>query len=157
MGALTGTATNATITGCWVYWNDVSKLANGPGDGVSGTTAKYQLVGQIAGGLVGQVSGATTITDSLAATLIEGKSNAGSVGGLVGQWNGSTTTNPNISNSYADCYLFGTGQVAGLVGRVQTSVRLYNCYAAGFIMGHQGHHSNFPGRRGRQCFHRSDL
>ena len=141
VGALAGTATDTTITGCWVYWDDddVSKLTEGPGDVVKGTTNadKYQLVGNVAGGLVGEVSGTTKISNSLAATLIQGTDSNSSVGGLVGKWSGNSDASSDITHSYADCYLTGTGNVAGLVGEVASgkTVWLKDCYAAGFIMG----------------------
>ena len=140
VGALAGkTFGSTTITNCWVYWDEVSKLTGGPGSPVNGTTNtdKYQLEGNVVGGLVGEANGTTKIINSLAATLIRGTDGGNSsVGGLVGMWNDDSDT-VDITHCYADCYLTGTGKVAGLVGEVAPdhTVSLKECYAAGFIMG----------------------
>lgn len=129
-GALAGMAANAEFENCWVYWEPeagTASLRGVLGDNDSGY--RYQIIGDCAGGLVGRLDGGT-ITNCLAATLVEGQTVAG---GLVGQM-----TNPvTIANSYADCYLSGAS-VGGLVGTEAglaggDGLELTNCYAAGFV------------------------
>ena len=149
VGALAGQTADTTISNCWVYWDEEHVknpadtdpvLGNELGSDETESGYIYQLIGKTVGGLVGQADGNTKIEKSLAATLIRGTSNAGSVGGLVGQTaSGSTTT---ISTSYADCYLTGKGNVAGLVGNAAGTVTLENCYAAGFIIVDENHTNN---------------
>lgn len=134
VGALAGTAANASITNCWVYWESEDELDLQETLGVSGGGASnayaYQLTGGTVGGLVGTAGGNTEIEKSLAATLINGTNFAG---GLIGRLEaGGTNT---ITNSYADCYLTGDGQVAGLIGDLGADVGLSYCYSAGFVMG----------------------
>lgn len=144
VGALVGEThadTHTAIKDCWVYWEvdrgmtNLKKLVESPEDDLY----RYQLKGRTVGGLVGAVNGSTEIENSLAATLIMGSSAEGTsyAGGLVGHAKSSVT----IKRSYADCYLTGSGQVAGLVAGLVgnadsgVTVTLDSCYAAGFILG----------------------
>lgn len=130
-GALVGSTSDSTIDNCWVYWEpygELTDLRTKLGSDAEGDQYHYQISGKNAGGLAGYVQGNCTITDSLAATLVEGTSRAG---GLVGQFNGSDLT---VSNSYADCYLKGVEKAAGLVGEMAAGdATLTDCYAAGYI------------------------
>lgn len=139
VGALAGkTFGTTTIDNCWVYWEAngyvAAPLKNTLGSDESGIEEYYyQLVGDCVGGLVGTANEKAVIQNSLAATLINGTSVAG---GLVGVWNVSDhNADYDISCSYADCYLTGNGNAAGLIGNVKTTVDLKNCYSAGFIVG----------------------
>lgn len=136
-GALLGYAeAQVTIKNCQVYWETddlVRSLEETLGrDEDDKDLYKYQISGASAGGLVGYATsnGPITITNSFAATLVQG---TGAAGGLVGSAAGTVTAN----NSYADCYLKGTSAASGLVGELTTggSASLTNCYAAGFITG----------------------
>ena len=124
VGGLAGQAHDTTISGSEVYWlrsgDDLQNVLGSDG------SYNYKIIGDNAGGLVGLANGTTTIGTSLAASTVHGETAAG---GLVGEW-GATS----ISQSYADCYLSGSGNVAGLVGNATTGVSLENSYAAGFII-----------------------
>lgn len=140
-GALVGYAEdNVTIDDCWVYWEadeDVPSLKDKLGTDAEGDEYHYQITGTNAGGLVGCVGrGNCTITGSLAATLVEGTSCAG---GLIGKCEGDAFVNKvlTVRSSYADCYLKGGTNAAGLAGQLEVNTKavLTNCYAAGYIMG----------------------
>lgn len=122
-GALAGHAQNAEFDGCRVYWEQESgSLRDVLGDNKNGYN--YQITSKgIAGGLAGQMDGGT-VKNCLAATLVNGEN---LTGGLVGEAKGAV----DITGSYADCYLSGK-TVGGLAGRAGT-LKLENCYAAGFI------------------------
>lgn len=129
-GALAGEAHGTTIQNCWVYWEpDGDKTV----EDLLGSDPAYQfekagIFGSCAGGLVGEIGSGSKILNCLSATLVKGTAYTG---GLVGKASGG-----EVIHSYADCYLTGKGQVAGLIGTVEdkTTVTLTNCYAAGFIM-----------------------
>lgn len=129
VGALAGVVENLDFIDCRVYWEPDGE--NGY-RGLLGSTAKddrlkYQITGSDhAGGLVGDINGNGTLKNCLAATLVKG----GTVGGLIGLGQGVI-----VENSYADCYIQGASQAAGLIGLVQTetNVTLKNVYSAGFI------------------------
>lgn len=109
-GALAGTATNAAFDNCRVCWErEATTLRNMLTD--ENGDYCYQITGGYAGGLVGQMNGGS-ITNCLAATLVDGETVAG---GLVGQ----ATNTAEIKNTYADCYLTGKGNVGGLVGAAE--------------------------------------
>lgn len=121
----------ATFEGCRVYWDDLS-LVNGWND--------HKIIGGTAGGLVGTMGGGGTITNSFAATLIDGKTYAG---GLIGSLPAEDNT-VTIKESYADCYLqagnSGTAwsSAGGLIGVKEAGdvllvLELENVYSAGFI------------------------
>lgn len=133
-GGMVGTAENGVkLEKCQVYW-DKSLLQKG----------QYVITGANAGGLVGKITNAGTITESFAATLVKGDIYAG---GLVGSLSG-VGDSVSVTKSYADCYL-NTVAVAGgetkdwaaaggLIGaREQKGIQLTleNVYAAGFITG----------------------
>lgn len=133
-GGMVGTAENGvTLEKCQVYWD--KSLLQG---------FQYVITGANAGGLVGKITHAGTITESFAATLIKGDIYAG---GLVGSLSG-VGYSVSVTKSYADCYL-NTVAVAGgeakdwaaaggLIGaREQEGIQLTleNVYAAGFITG----------------------
>lgn len=126
-GALVGKAENASFDGCWVYWepddqNSLDALLK------NNDELLYQISGSNAGGLAGELNGGS-ITNCLAATLVEGTNLAG---GLVGQTEGEVIT---VSTSYADCYLTAP-TAGGLIGTAGgTTVEFTNVYAAGFIDG----------------------
>lgn len=121
----------ATFDRCRVYWDDLS-LVEGRND--------HKIIGGTAGGLVGTMGGGGTITNSFAATLIDGKTYAG---GLVGSFPAEESA-VTIKESYADCYInIGSTGVAwatagGLIGLKEganTTLTLEDVYAAGFING----------------------
>ena len=119
-----------TIDGCQVYLKNV-KDENVPGDEIF--TKHTRIDGAVSGGLVGDTDfSALTIQNSLAATVIQGKTAAG---GLVGNGRMGLT----IDRSYADCYLYSdeeTGYTGGLLGSWQVGtadISITNCYTAGFL------------------------
>ncbi len=130
-GALLGFGSGKiTMDNCWVYWEpteqqslmDLLVLDRGTGEGEY--EYNYRISGKMAGGLAGGLEGDSEIKNSLAATLVSGKTQAG---GLAGVASGKLT----VTHSYADNYLEGKNS-AGLVGMAKT-LDLTNCYAAGFI------------------------
>ena len=159
-GALIGDAVKGTscdIDKCQVYWEGAAGISrmktawrDFPPALTSGITrivadtdnVRYQIYGNTAGGLVGLMSVVTgadpsqkydtcaTIDDSLAATLVYGSTYAG---GLIGKVDDGAE--PRITKAYADCYLIGDGNIAGLAGLLaeEGSVYLVDCYAAGYI------------------------
>lgn len=121
-----------TIDGCQVYLKNV-KDENVPGDEIF--TKHTRIDGKVAGGLVGSTEEKPlTIQNSLAATVIQGKTAAG---GLVGIGHGGIS----LDHSYADCYLYSdpdAGYASGLIGRrvvATATLKITNCYAAGFLVG----------------------
>lgn len=136
-GALMGEAhQGANFQNCWVYWETdeaVTDLQDADALGNALDGYHYRITGQIAGGLVGTMTGACTVSNCLAATLVQGTDCAG---GLIGQYN---SNNLSIKYSYADCYLSSgkdSGKAAGLIGDLPATtqkVKLLNCYAAGYI------------------------
>ena len=126
-----------TIDGCQVYLKNV-KDENVPGDEIF--TKHTRIDGAVSGGLVGDTDfSALTIQNSLAATVIQGKTAAG---GLVGIGHGVIS----LDHSYADCYLYSdsettetdTGYASGLIGRrvvATATLKITDCYAAGFLVG----------------------
>ena len=79
------------------------------------------------GGLVGYVSGSSTVTNSYATGSVTG---LGSVGGLAGTIWGSGT----ITNSYATGSVTGSGTSGGLTGFVR-GFTITNSYATGSVTG----------------------
>lgn len=139
-GGVAGTvaAGENSFVDCWVYWEPEEgqpNLRSLLGSDQENDSYKFDeiICGTSAGGLAGMLSGAgkTTITKSLAATLVSGTN----AGGLVGEAGQETAVN----TSYADCYLKGKDCAAGLIGKcskgagTQASFELKNAYAAGFI------------------------
>ena len=134
VGKLNGTT---TIDGCQVYLKNV-KDKNIPGDEIF--TKHTRIDGKVAGGLVGSTEEKPlTIQNSLAATVIRGKTAAG---GLVGIGHGGIS----LDHSYANCYLYSdpdttetdAGYASGLIGwRVvaTATLKITDCYAAGFLVG----------------------
>ena len=127
VGKLDGTT---TIDGCQVYLKNV-KDKNVPGDEIF--TKHTRIDGAVSGGLIGDAGNNNlTIKNSLAATVIQGKTAAG---GLVGDGCMGLT----IDRSYADCYLYSdeeTGHTGGLLGSWQigtADISITNCYTAGFL------------------------
>lgn len=126
-----------TIDGCQVYLKNV-KDENVPGDEIF--TKHTRIDGKVAGGLVGSTEEKPlTIQNSLAATVIRGKTAAG---GLVGIGHGGIS----LDHSYANCYLYSdpdttetdAGYASGLIGwRVvaTATLKITDCYAAGFLVG----------------------
>lgn len=94
----------------------------------------------MSGGLIGDAEfSALTIQNSLAATVIQGKTAAG---GLVGIGHGGIS----LDHSYADCYLYSdpdttksdAGYASGLIGWrfvATATLKITDCYAAGFLVG----------------------
>lgn len=131
VGKLTG---ETTIDGCQVY------LSRAKGQLNEKTEKDIWIDGAVSGGLVGDTDfSALTIQNSLAATVIQGKTAAG---GLVGIGHGGIS----LDHSYADCYLYSdpdttetdAGYASGLIGwRVvaTTTLKITDCYAAGFLVG----------------------
>lgn len=114
VGALAGSASNVTVSGCRVWLTAQS-------GGAVGTEPRLQ--GENVGGLFGTTAGSVSISGSFASTVESGNV----VGGLVGYGSAS------VVNSYAAGYLSGT-TVGGLFGRLGTAAStLQNSYAAGII------------------------
>ena len=123
-----------TIDGCQVYLS----RAKGQLDGKKETD--IWIDGAVSGGLIGDAEfSALTIQNSLAATVIQGKTAAG---GLVGIGHGGIS----LDHSYADCYLYSdpdttetdAGYASGLIGRrvvATATLKITDCYTAGFLVG----------------------
>ena len=115
-----------TIDGCQVYLS----RAKGQLDGKKETD--IWIDGAVSGGLVGDMEfSALTIQNSLAATVIQGKTAAG---GLIGNGEGTLT----VKGSYADCYISSNGKTGGLIGSrlgATSDLTIQNCYTAGFLEG----------------------
>lgn len=123
-----------TIDGCQVYLSRAKGQLNGK------TEKDIWIDGAVSGGLVGDTEfSALTIQNSLAATVIQGKTAAG---GLVGIGHGGIS----LDHSYADCYLYSdsettetdAGYASGLIGRrvvATATLKITDCYAAGFLVG----------------------
>ena len=123
-----------TIDGCQVYLSRAKGQLNGK------TEKDIWIDGAVSGGLVGDTDfSALTIKNSLAATVIQGKTAAG---GLVGIGHGGIS----LDHSYADCYLYSdpdttetdAGYAGGLIGwryGATTTLKITDCYAAGFLVG----------------------
>lgn len=115
-----------TIDGCQVYLS----RAKGQLDGKKETD--IWIDGAVSGGLVGDTEfSALTIQNSLAATVIQGKTAAG---GLIGNGEGTLT----VKGSYADCYISSNGKTGGLIGSrlgATSDLTIQNCYTAGFLEG----------------------
>ena len=116
-----------TIDGCQVY------LSRAKGQLNEKKEDYIWIDGAVSGGLIGDAEfSALTIKNSLAATVIQGKTAAG---GLVGDGRMGLT----IDRSYADCYLYSdeeTGHTGGLLGSWQVgtaNISITNCYTAGFL------------------------
>ena len=131
VGKLNG---ETTIDGCQVY------LSRAKGQLNEKTEKDIWIDGAVSGGLVGDTDfSALTIKNSLAATVIQGKTAAG---GLVGIGHGGIS----LDHSYADCYLYSdpdttetdAGYAGGLIGwryGATTTLKITDCYTAGFLMG----------------------
>lgn len=131
VGKLTGTT---TIDGCQVYLSRAKGQLNGK------TEKDIWIDGAVSGGLIGDAEfSALTIQNSLAATVIQGKTAAG---GLVGIGHGGIS----LDHSYADCYLYSdpdttksdAGYASGLIGWrfvATATLKITDCYAAGFLVG----------------------
>lgn len=123
-----------TIDGCQVYLSRAKGQLNGK------TEKDIWIDGAVSGGLIGDAEfSALTIQNSLAATVIQGKTAAG---GLVGIGHGGIS----LDHSYADCYLYSdsettetdAGYASGLIGRrvvATATLKITDCYAAGFLVG----------------------
>ena len=118
-----------TIDGCQVYLSRAKGQLNGK------TEKDIWIDGAVSGGLIGDAEFSTlTIKNSLAATVIQGKTAAG---GLIGNGGGNLT----MDHSYADCYLYSdpdAGYAGGLIGQrdaATTTIKITDCYTAGFLMG----------------------
>lgn len=118
-----------TIDGCQVY------LSRAKGQLNEKTEKDIWIDGAVSGGLVGDTEfSALTIQNSLAATVIQGKTAAG---GLIGDGRMDLT----IDHSYADCYLYSnstSGKTGGLIGQrdvATATLKITDCYTAGFLVG----------------------
>ena len=123
-----------TIDGCQVYLSRAKGQLNGK------TEKDIWIDGAVSGGLIGDAEfSALTIKNSLAATVIQGKTAAG---GLVGIGHGGIS----LDHSYADCYLYSdsettetdAGYASGLIGWrfvATATLKITDCYAAGFLEG----------------------
>ena len=123
-----------TIDGCQVYLSRAKGQLNGK------TEKDIWIDGAVSGGLIGDAGNNNlTIENSLAATVIQGKTAAG---GLVGIGHGVIS----LDHSYADCYLYSdsettetdAGYASGLIGRrvvATATLKITDCYAAGFLEG----------------------
>lgn len=130
VGGLVGKLTDETeIDGCQVY------LSHAKGQLSGKTETDIWIDGAVSGGLIGDAGNNNlTIKNSLAATVIQGKTAAG---GLVGIGHGGIS----LDHSYADCYLYSdpdAGYASGLIGRrvvATATLKITDCYAAGFLVG----------------------
>lgn len=132
-GGLAGIAAGtSSLKNCRVFWEPepgqetLRSLLGGGADGY-----QYRITGMQAGGLIGSQRQTDSgdellISDSFAATAIQGIKRAG---GLLGS---SEDVPVTLTNSYADCRLTGD-EAGGLVGHTTAETVLANCYAAGFI------------------------
>ncbi len=127
-GGLVGSLSGPTvIDGCQVYLSPSR-------DKLSTKTEKdIWLRGATVGGLVGECAFGLTVTNSFAASVLQGAQYAG---GLVGYVSGSPAV--HVQHSYADCYLYASvsdGAAGGLIGgcTVTADISLRECYAAGFL------------------------
>lgn len=125
-GALLGTGKNLNLSNCQVYWENHSdesvNLQETLGNSADGL--KYQISGNIAGGLAGKLEN-TSLTDCSASTLVDAQDSAG---GLVGEGSGLTLT-----SSYSSSYLRGPA-AGGLAGNLTGSASsITACYAVGFL------------------------
>lgn len=123
-----------TIDGCQVYLSRAKGQLNGK------TEKDIWIDGAVSGGLIGDAEfSALTIQNSLAATVIQGKTAAG---GLVGIGHGVIS----LDHSYADCYLYSdpettetdAGYASGLIGQrvvATATLKITDCYTAGFLEG----------------------
>ena len=127
-GGLVGALSGPTvIDGCQVYLSPSR-------DKLSTKTEKdIWLRGATVGGLVGECAYGLTVTNSFAASVLQGTQYAG---GLVGYVSGSPAV--HVQHAYADCYLYATasdgaagGLIGGCIGTADISLR--ECYAAGFL------------------------
>lgn len=128
-GGLVGVIdSNCSVTDCHIYLNPTR------GDTRNKDDKYVRISGQNAGGLIGLVTEGVTVnvTNCFAATVVGTGGTTAAAGGLIGNVLGKAT----VSNSYADCYLYGqiTGGIAG--GAADGSaLTLKNCYAAGYQTG----------------------
>ena len=123
-----------TIDGCQVY------LSRAKGQLSGKTETDIWIDGAVSGGLVGDAGNNNlTVENSLAATVIQGKTAAG---GLVGIGHGVIS----LDHSYADCYLYSdsettetdAGYASGLIGWrfvATATLKITDCYTAGFLVG----------------------
>lgn len=138
VGGLVGKLTDTTtIDGCQVYLKNVKDI-NVPGNEIF--TKHTRIDGAVSGGLIGDAGNNNlTVENSLAATVIQGKTAAG---GLVGIGHGGIS----LDHSYADCYLYSdpdttetdAGYASGLIGWrfvATATLKITDCYAAGFLVG----------------------
>ena len=135
VGGLVGKLTGKTeIDGCQVY------LSRAKGQLNEKTEEYIWIDGAVSGGLIGDAGNNNlTVKNSLAATVIQGKTAAG---GLVGIGHGVIS----LDHSYADCYLYSdsettetdAGYASGLIGRrvvATATLKITDCYTAGFLVG----------------------
>lgn len=135
VGGLVGKLTGKTeIDGCQVYLSRAKGQLNGK------TEKDIWIDGAVSGGLIGDAGNNNlTVKNSLAATVIQGKTAAG---GLVGIGHGVIS----LDHSYADCYLYSdsettetdAGYASGLIGRrvvATATLKITDCYTAGFLVG----------------------
>lgn len=120
-GALVGEVGSfgGTISGCRVYLDRDDYINK------KVTDSTFCVSGSVSGGLVGASTGALTIENSFAATVLRGTTNAG---GLVGSASGGL----RVEKSYADCYVHG-GTAGGLVGS-GAAAAVTDSYAAGYLI-----------------------
>ena len=123
-----------TIDGCQVYLSRAKGQLNGKKE------TDIWIDGAVSGGLVGDAGNNNlTVENSLAATVIQGKTAAG---GLVGIGHGVIS----LDHSYADCYLYSdsettetdAGYASGLIGWrfvATATLKITDCYTAGFLVG----------------------
>lgn len=126
-GGLVGSISGSTvINGCQVYlsrtWDNLDDKDQND---------IWLQGGNYVGGLVGESRYNLTVTDSFAASVLQGRYGAG---GLVGY---AASGRTDITRSYADCYLYATdrdGAAGGLLGGCDGAavISLTDCYAAGF-------------------------
>ena len=126
-GAIAGeTLGKAVVSNCQVFLDT---------DDVNGKTDKDAWISGAAcqGGLLGRINSSSELvklTDSFAATVMDGSDAANSnVGGLVGICTGKT----EINRCYADSYLTGAN-TGGLIADVSDGlVSIQSCYTAGYL------------------------
>lgn len=127
VGGLAGTLTGAaTVDSCRVYMDERVGEEKDAGRKTAADMDWMKSTGGYAGGLIGSAYGGLTVTNSFAATVVEG---AGKAGGLVGNALGALT----VSGSYADCYV-SAETLGGLAGSCGAGSSFTSCYSAGFAL-----------------------
>lgn len=150
VGALVGNATNTRIFNAHSSGQITSTRASGSAADAGGlvgysvgsqiawssSSAAVTTIGRNAGGLVGDVTSSSSISNAFATGNVTTSGSEGNVGGLVG----ALRSNSHINNSYAwgnvsaQANTGGVTGVGGLVGEIRTAeASVANSYARGSV------------------------